>query len=60
MRYKVTCLFFPDWNNIIGELFGDAQPTSSEYGGAIGEFVFHAPVTVKNLGPLVKVESFSP
>jgi hypothetical protein len=59
MRYKITCLFFPDWNNMVTALFGSAVPASAEYGGANGEFVFDAPVTVADLGPLVKVETLS-
>lgn len=56
MRYKVTFLFFPDWNNAIEALFGTAVPDSAEYGGANGEFIFASEVPVADLGPLVKVE----
>ena len=59
MKYKVTCMFFPDWNNIIQEIFGDAVPIESEYGGADGVFIFSQPVTPADLGPLVRVELIS-
>lgn len=54
--YRVTCLFQPDWVNIIPALFGTNQPDSSQVCAGVGIFNFSYPVTPNYLGPLVIIE----
>jgi hypothetical protein len=54
--YRVTCLFQPDWVNLIPALFGTNQPDSSQVSAGVAIFNFSYPVTPNNLGPLVIIE----
>ena len=55
-KYKVTCLFVPDWSVVYPALFGSAVHCASHIEGPVGEFTFSEPVTPADLGPLVKIE----
>lgn len=58
-KFKVTCLFIPDWVVVYPSLFGSAVHVASYIEGSVGEFTFDQPVTPADLGPLVKVEVIS-
>lgn len=58
-KYKITCLFQADWNNIYTAIFGEAVHSYSETNCEspnIAVFGFDEPVTPADLGPLVKIE----
>jgi hypothetical protein len=55
-KYKVTCLFVPDWAIVYQSLFGTAVHCASHIEGSVGTFTFATPQTPADLGPLVRVE----
>jgi hypothetical protein len=55
-KYKVTCLFVPDWAVVYQSLFGSAVHCASSTEGSVGTFTFATPQTPADLGPLVRVE----
>lgn len=59
-KFKVTCLFVPDWAVVYPALFGQAVHCASHIEGSIAEFHFDTPQTPAELGPLVKVELLTP
>ena len=59
-KFKVTCLFIPDWAVVYPALFGSAVHCASYIDGNVAEFSFDQPVTPADLGPLVRVELISP
>ena len=58
-KFKVTCLFVPDWSIVYPALFGSAVHCASYIDGGVGEFTFATPQTPADLGPLVRVELIS-
>ena len=58
-KFKVTCLFVPDWPVVYKSLFGDAVHVASYTEGSMAYFTFDSPQTPADLGPLVKVELIS-
>lgn len=60
IKYKVTTLFQPEWDNIFPALFPGLQHSYSQVTGNVAVFGFDDPtVTPADLGPLVKVELLS-
>ena len=56
-KYKVTTLFYTDWNLLFEHLFVDAQHCSSSVtSDNSAVYGFDTPQTPTDLGPLVKVE----
>jgi hypothetical protein len=55
-KYKVTCLFVPDWAVVYQSVFGSAVHCASSTEGSVATFTFDHPVTPADLGPLVRVE----
>ena len=58
-KFRITCLFVPDWSVVYPALFGQAVHCASHIEGSVGEFTFSEPVTPADLGPLVRVELLS-
>jgi hypothetical protein len=60
IKYKVTTLFSPDWENVFSALFPNHQHDYSQIGGNVAVFGFNdQTVTPADLGPLVRVELIS-
>jgi hypothetical protein len=55
-KYKVTCLFVPDWAVVYQSVFGSAVHCASSTEGSVATFTFDSPQTPADLGPLVRVE----
>jgi hypothetical protein len=58
-KFKVTCLFVPDWPVVYRSLFGDAVHIESYTEGSFAYYTFDTPQTPADLGPLVRVELIS-
>jgi hypothetical protein len=56
-KYKVTTLFYTDWNLLFGHIFVNAEHcNSSIISDNSAVYGFDTPQTPADLGPLVKVE----
>lgn len=58
-KFKVTCLFVPDWNVVYQSVFGSAVHCASTTEGSVATFTFATPQIPADLGPLVRVELIS-
>ena len=56
-KYKVTTIgFYPDFQLLYGQIFGNAVHVESLVEGNVAYYTFSEPQTPADLGPLVKVE----
>ena len=59
-KYKVyTIGFYPDFELLYGQIFGNAVHVASEVQGNVAYYTFSEPQTPADLGPLVRVELIS-